>query len=129
MGLKLSNIQQYKMTEYESLDSLILSDSSSEGVIKSPHYTYYNKKRSVELIASFNETREPIFCLSFLSALDKIRNDICCEKLFIENISNNNILIKNILNRYSYKEKITTSYYFYNFAMRPFKSTDVIIID
>ena len=47
MGLKLSNIQQYKnkMTEYESLDSLILSDSSSEGVIKSPNYNYYNKKR------------------------------------------------------------------------------------
>ena len=92
-------------------------------------YTYYNKKRSVELIASFNETREPIFCLSFLSALDKIRNEISCEKLFIENISNNNIIIKNILNRYSYKEKITTSYYFYNFAMRPYISTDVIIID
>jgi hypothetical protein len=92
-------------------------------------HTYYNKKRSLELIASFNETREPIFCLSFLSALDKIRNEIDCEKLFIENISNNNIIIKNILNRYSYKEKITTSYYFYNFAIRPFTSTDVLIID
>lgn len=92
-------------------------------------HTYYNKKRSLELIASFNETREPIFCLSFLSALDKIRNEIHCEKLFIENISNNNIIIKNILNRYSYKEKITTSYYFHNFAMRPFTSTDVLIID
>ena len=92
-------------------------------------YTYYNKKRSLELIASFNETREPIFCLSFLSALDKIRNEINCEKLFIENISNNNIIIKNILNQYSYKEKITTSYYFYNFAIRPFTSTDVLIID
>ena len=34
------------MTEYESLDSLILSDSSSEGVInKSPNYNYYNKNR------------------------------------------------------------------------------------
>ena len=92
-------------------------------------HTYYNKKRSLELIASFNETREPIFCLSFLSALDKIRNEINCEKLFIENISNNNIIIKNILNRYSYNEKITTSYYFYNFAMRPFTSLDVLIID
>jgi len=92
-------------------------------------YTYYNKKRSVELVASFNETREPIFCLSFLSTLDKIRNEINCKRLFIENISNNNIIIKNILKRYSYQEKITTSYYFYNFALRPFKSTDVLIIN
>jgi len=93
------------------------------------NYTYYDGKRSVELIASFYETKEPIFCLSFLSTLSLIRKEINCEKLFIENISNNNIIIKNILKRYSYKEKITTSYYFYNFALRPFKSTDVMIIN
>lgn len=92
-------------------------------------HTYYNGKRSIELIASFYETREPIFCLSFLSILDLIRKEINCTKLFIENISNNNMIIKNILNRYSYQAKITTSYYFYNFAYRPFKSTDVMIID
>lgn len=92
-------------------------------------HTYYNGKRSIELIASFYETREPIFCLSFLSILDLVRKEINCTKLFIENISNNNMIIKNILNRYSYQAKITTSYYFYNFAYRPFKSTDVMIID
>ena len=80
------------------------------------NYTYYDSKRSVELIASFYETKEPIFCLSFLSTLALIKKEINCEKLFIENISNNNIIIKNILKRYSYQEKITTSYYFYNFC-------------
>jgi len=92
-------------------------------------HTYYDGKRSLECIASFYETKEPIFCLSFLSILDKIRNEIDCEKLFIENISNNNFIIKNILKRYMYNEKIPTSYYFYNFAYRPFTSTDVIMIN
>ena len=92
-------------------------------------HTYYDGKRSLECIASFYETKEPIFCLSFLSILDKIRNEIECEKLFIENISNNNFIIKNILKRYTYNEKISTTYYFYNFGYRPFTSTDVIMIN
>ena len=73
--------------------------------------------------------RKAIFSLSFLSVLGIICKEIDCKRLFLENISNNNIIIKNILNRYSYQERISTSYYFYNFALRPFKSTDVIIID
>ena len=108
--------------------TMIYKDPFDFFIFRNSH-TYYDGKRGLECIGSFNETKEAIFSLSFLSVLSVICKEIDCKRLFLENISNNNIIIKNILNRYSYQERISTSYYFYNFALRPFKSTDVIIID
>jgi len=108
--------------------TMIYKDPFDFFIFRNSH-TYYDGKRGLECIGSFNETKEAIFSLSFLSVLSVICKEIDCKRLFLENISNNNIIIKNILNRYSYQERISTSYYFYNFALRPFKSTDVMIID
>ena len=47
----------------------------------------------------------------------------------IENISDNNIIIKKVTERYSFMSKTRCSYYFYNFAYRPFLSNDVFILN
>lgn len=46
----------------------------------------------------------------------------------IENISNNDCIIENILTKYTPKSVSNTAYYFYNFAKSPKLSKDVLII-
>lgn len=92
-------------------------------------YTTYNDKNSLELISSFKETDESVFVLSFMCSLSLIFKYINFNYLFIENISNNNIILKKILARYSPINKLNGSYYFYNFGYRPFESKNVMIIN
>lgn len=92
-------------------------------------YTTYNGKKSVECIGSFKETDESVFVLGFLCSISLIYEMMPFTRLFIENISNNNILIKNILKRYEPIAKLKASYYFYNFGYRPFESSKVFILN
>tara|TARA_Y100000758_G_C16060962_1_gene424597 strand:- start:1044 stop:2135 length:1092 start_codon:yes stop_codon:yes gene_type:complete len=92
-------------------------------------YTNYAGKNSIEAFASFQETDESVFVLSFLSAISLIYKIHKFERLFIENISNNNIIIKNILKRYAPIMKGLCSYYFYNFAYRPFLSNSILLLN
>lgn len=95
-------------------------------------YTTYNGKESLELITSFLDkdyiNMENIFVLGALISIDKLVQLYNYKILFIENISNNNIILKNILERYTYIFSINHSFYFYNFCIRPFMSTDVFMI-
>ena len=92
-------------------------------------YTRYNGKRGMECICSFKETDESVFVLGFMCSISLIYERIKFTRLFIENISNNNIIIKNILKRYQPILKTDASYYFYNFGYRPFESTNVFILN
>jgi len=96
-------------------------------------YTTYNGDNSLEFIASYNDVdlnpNEKLFTLGALISIDKIRKFSPLRYLFIENISNNFIIIKHILERYSSFIQITTSYYFYNFGIHPLISTDVFIVN
>ena len=96
-------------------------------------YTTYNGDNSLEFIASYNDVElnknEKMFTLGALISIDKIRKFSPIRYLFIENISNNFIIIKHILARYASFVQITTSYYFYNFGIRPLLSTDVFIVN
>lgn len=92
-------------------------------------FTSYNKKKSIELFASFKETDKDVFILGFLCALGLISSKLRFERLFIENISNNNIILKKVMERYSYISKTYCSYYFYNFAYSPFLAENVLIIN
>ena len=92
-------------------------------------YTTYNNKYNIESIASFQETDDSVFVLSFVCALSLIYKVCKFEKLWIENISNNNTIIKNILKRYKPFATSKCSYYFYNFAYRPFLSNDVLLLN
>ena len=92
-------------------------------------YTTYNGKASLEAFASFKETDESVFVLSFMCAISQIYQINKFQKLFIENISNNNIIIKKIMKRYNYIWKGKCTYYFYNFGYRPLKSNNVFLLN
>ena len=92
-------------------------------------YTSYEGSNAIECICSFNETHDSVFTISFLSALSQLRKLEKTKKLFIENIGDNKVLLKNILGRYNPEEKIQTSYYFYNFGYRPFLSDKVFMLN
>jgi hypothetical protein len=92
-------------------------------------YTSYNGSNAIECMCSYNETDNSVFTISFLSALSQIRELEKIGKVFIENVGDNKILLKNILGRYHPEEKIQTSYYFYNFGYRPFMSDTVFMLN
>jgi GNAT superfamily N-acetyltransferase len=92
-------------------------------------YTTYDSKGSVECIGSFQETDTSVFVLGFMCSVSLIYENTKFTRLFIENISNNNIIIKSILKRYQPVLKTDASYYFYNFGYRPFESKDVFILN
>ena len=83
----------------------------------------------MECICSFKETDESVFVLGFMCSISLIYNEMKFTRLFIENISNNNIILKKIIERYREVEKTKASYYFYNFGYRPFLSNDVFILN
>ena len=60
-----------------------------------------NGKNAIECICSYNETDVSVFTISFLSALSQIREIEKIGKVFIENIGDNKILLKNILGKIS----------------------------
>ena len=92
-------------------------------------YTRYNGKRGMECICSFKETDESVFVLGFMCSISLIYQQMNFTRLFIENISNNNIILKKIMQIYEPISKTKASYYFYNFAYRPFLSNDVFILN
>ena len=92
-------------------------------------YTSYEGKKAIECICSYNETDDSVFTISFLSALSQIRELEKLGKVFIENIGDNKVLLKNILGRYYPEAKIQTSYYFYNFGYRPIMSDKVFMLN
>tara|TARA_Y100000389_G_scaffold37737_1_gene32043 strand:+ start:629 stop:1792 length:1164 start_codon:yes stop_codon:yes gene_type:complete len=91
------------------------------------NHTTYDGDKSIDLMASFCNTSKEIFTLGFFNALTVIKPNI--KYLFLENISNNNYILKNILKRYSPKLKTPASYYFYNFGYIPKHSTKIMCIN
>ena len=83
----------------------------------------------MELIGSFKETDESVFVLSFMCSISLIYKTLVFSRLFIENISNNNVILKKLMDNYEPISKSKTSYYFYNFGYRPFLSNDVFILN
>ena len=93
------------------------------------NHTYYDGKLGVELVGSYNNSNEGIFQLGFFTSLAALRAISPIMKLFIENISNNNILLKKILSRHRPFIETIGSYYFYNFAHHPCKSTELFMLN
>tara|TARA_B100000900_G_C20583540_1_gene718578 strand:- start:200 stop:1240 length:1041 start_codon:yes stop_codon:yes gene_type:complete len=88
----------------------------------------YDGKISIDLIASYSNTSDDIFVMGYLNTLKKLYSEIKYDLLLVENISHNYIILKNILERYSYLHKSTMGYYYYNYANRPVYSKDVFCI-
>ena len=91
-------------------------------------YVSYGDNKCVDLIASYSNTSDEIFVMGYLNSLKLLSKHLTYNYLLIENISHNYILLKAILERYSYKYKCDTGYYFYNYATIPFYSKNVFCI-
>lgn len=81
------------------------------------------------LIASacFPKYREYLF-ISLQNSLYILKKFKNYQLIKVENISNNNYIIKEILKRKIAKQKIQISYYFYNFSICPFMSPSCFIL-
>lgn len=92
--------------------------------------TSYDKKNSIECLASYcDEKYENEFIESFQNSIVLVQKNIQFELLCIENISNNNVIIKEILKKTTPLWKVPMAYYFYNFIYRPFISSSVFLLN
>lgn len=126
------NLQQIKYLCSKSI--IYITILSINNVVNSCYifknnYTTYNGIKSIECIGSYSNIDEGNFVYGFLHSYNIIRNKLKIRYLLIENISNNNIIIKNILKKYEPMNIINNKYYFYNFACIPLYSHDILCIN
>ena len=92
--------------------------------------TSYDGRKSMECLASYvTPGYEEIFTGSFQNAITLVNKTQPFELFIIENISNNNYLIKEILKKDTVLWKVPMAYYFYNFIYHPFMSTNVFLLN
>ena len=110
---------------------LILENNNPVGcyIFRNP-FTFYNNKNSIECIASYySQGYKNVFIKSFQNAIVLIKQKNPFHYLIIENISNNNIIIKNIIKSNITLWKCPMAYYFYNYVYRPFLPKDVFLLN
>ena len=113
-----NNIMIYGLLQDSNVIALyFLRDSS----------TYYNQRKAVECFASINNCLSTqLFVYGFSKILKLLQSKF--SYLLIENISHNYKIIENIIEKHTPCFVSPTAYYFYNFAMRPIKEQDSLII-
>ena len=84
----------------------------------------------VECFASYKRSslNENKFYIGFLNALYDLKQNHHIKTITIENISHNHILISNFIKKNTPLFRSHSSYYFYNFAYRPFLPKEVLMI-
>lgn len=75
-----------------------------------------------------NKHREQLFMDGFLECIKQIRDFTNMKYLVIENISYNTILLREISKKYIEVEISPTSYYLYNYIMRPYMEYDTFLL-
>ena len=96
-------------------------------------FTTYNRKKSVELIASINNCHyDEIFYRGFTNAYYNVHKLLKCKMILIEDISHNTVLFKYLL-KYSENSKYIigeskTAFYLYNYAIHSIESNKSLII-
>ena len=81
-------------------------------------------RESIDLVVSINNTDDNNFLNGFKIAVNKLSKFY----INIENISNNNIIINNLLKSLKPKFIAPIAYFFYNYAKRPLSSDKVLLI-
>ena len=90
---------------------------------------FRNNNKYTSLIASACFPKYRIYLFpSLQNSLYLLKKYKKYNSIVVENISNNNFIIKEILKRKVPKEKKQISYYFYNFSIRPFMSPSCFLI-
>ncbi len=98
-------------------------------IIRNAH-TSYNGVKSLQVTTSYKNKNinDELFTLGFLISMSIISKEWDSKIIFIENLSNNNIILKLLLEKYIYLAKIKNSLYFYNYASHPKKSEETLCI-
>ena len=90
--------------------------------------TTVNNRKIIDCIGSISKIKEKnLFILGFHHCIFNLRK-YKFSFVNIENISNNDCIIENILTKYTPNSISKTAYYFYNFAITPILSKDVLIV-
>ena len=110
---------------------LIMKDQEPIGVyIYRKPFTSYEGKQSIECLASYYKIGcYDVFIKSFRNTIVLINREYPVDILIMENISNNNDIIDHIITKTPILWKCPMAYFLYNFAYRPFFSSDVFLIN
>ena len=93
-------------------------------------FTSYEKKPSIELIASYYKLGYyDEYIKSFRNTIALINQIFPVDILILERISNNTDLNDFLIKRYPVLWKCPMAYFLYNFAYRPFFPSDVFLIN
>ena len=93
-------------------------------------FTSYEKKPSIELIASYYKLGYyDEYIKSFRNTIALINQKYPIYVVGLERISNNTDLNDFLIKRYPVLWKCPMAYFLYNFAYRPFFPTDVFLIN
>ena len=88
----------------------------------------YNESESIECFSTINNCLDKkTFIIGFSLALKEIKNKYSI--LIFENLSDSNLIINNIILKYSPYFVNKSAYYFYNFAITPFKQNEICILN
>ena len=88
-------------------------------------HTKYEGKNSIELVASCYLKEKDLFEKYFFDGIRQMKTKV----VLIENISNNSIIIQNILRKQKYTFKSKAAYFLYNYATRPVTSEKIFIVN
>jgi len=118
--LNTENMFLYGITENGKLIALY--------IFKNPTLSYH-KNIALECIASISDCYfKEIFIAGFSSALHKLKEKIGATQILIENISNNDTIIQNILINTKSHFVSPTAFFLYNYALHPLAPKDTLII-
>lgn len=97
-------------------------------IFRNPYTKYKDNGMSVDLVASYcsDSKHSSLFIKKFFSCLSLIPYDY--KYLLVEDLGHNIYISQFLKKKYTPFLKSTTSYYFYNFAYRPFLSKDVFVL-
>ena len=130
LSVSMSHILHLIEQEHIKISILMINNVFKGVYIFKNAYTTYDGLGSLEFSSSYKNPsiNDELFTLGFLISMSLISKDISSSILLIENISNNNIILKLLLEKYTYLSRTTNSLYFYNFAYHPKESGDVFCI-
>lgn len=138
-----SHFSCFCITPYENLfiqvktKSILIYALVHENVVKGYYFfrnthttTSENDKETkcYECFASICLTSEIKFYYGFLNAVQCVKKDHGANEIQLENISNNNLILKYLIPQNKPTHKTPCSYYFYNFAYLPIQSNKVCCI-
>jgi hypothetical protein len=102
--------------------------------------TNYKNEKIYECIGSINDmgvdmnvknngdNNNELFINNFYNCIDYFKKKENIRYIIIENISNNNLILKEVKQRFGEIQKMPYSYYFYNLAIRPKLAEETMII-